>query len=97
MVIQAIQFNRKIYKNLFQILSTSNAPFDNKPPPEIKPLVKGKSPVADSKTSIEDKENCPENEDDQIQSIIKSINTCIRPLLVGTELYNEEEINKILE
>jgi enolase len=57
--------------------------------------VKGKSP--DSKLSVADGQHSPENGEDQIQAIIKNINTCIKPALVGTELYDQQEINRILE
>lgn len=59
--------------------------------------MKGKSPVADSKPSMADREQSPETEEDQIQSMIKNINTSIKLSLVGTELYDQKEIDRILE
>ncbi len=83
-------------KNPFQTLSTSHAPFDSKPLPETKPVGKGKSP--DSKVSITaDRQNSPEDGEEQVQSIINGINTCINPALLGTELYDQQEIDRILE
>ena len=88
-------FNEKF--KCFQTLTTCHAPCDNKPLTETKAPVKGKSPVTDSKLSIADREQSPEDEDDQIQSIIKNINTCIKRSLVGTGLYDQNEIDRILE
>lgn len=77
------------------MLSTCVAPVDDKPLIETKPFFKSKSP--DSKLSVEDRQISPENEEDQIQIMIKNINASVGPALVGTWLYDQHEIDRILE
>ncbi|XP_028391030.1 enolase 4-like [Dendronephthya gigantea] len=78
-------------------LGSCKAPWDGKPA-EAKPAVKGKSPApVDSKLSKTDGQCSPEDPEDGIQAVIQNIHDFIKPLLLGCQLYDQEEINKTLE
>ena len=44
-----------------------------------------------------EREETPGSDEDKIQSIVDDIHTCIKPALVGAELYDQQEIDRILE